>query len=392
MRLLTRYTVAEFLRVFFLALIGMTVFMLLVGVAAQAVREGLSLGPLLQILPFIVPESMTFSIPAASLLAACTVFGRLAGDNELVAIKSLGISPWQIVAPIFAVATLISVAAVWVSDLAVSWGRPGVSRVVMNSVEQIAYALLRTRKSYEHDGFSITVDHVENGRLILPVIRFLDESQDRAGITVTAREARLRRSEDGTALKMTLVDAVIDGPGGMEASFPGEVERVISLERPADERSPPDFPLREIPGQRALVEERISHLESTMAAEATMALFSGELTRFDQPDWADREQTLADARYRRNRFVTEPWRRWANSFSCLFFVVVGVPLATRMRHSDFVGSFFASFMPILLVYYPLLEIGVDRAKSGALPQYSVWLGNLACLVWGWWLMRNVMRY
>ena len=392
MRLLTRYILIEFLRVFLLALAGMTVFMLLVGVAAQAIREGLSLGPVLQILPFILPESMTFSIPAASLLAACTVFGRLAGDNEFVAMKALGISPWQIIGPVFAVAFLISVAAVWVSDVAVSWGRPGVSRVVMNSVEQIAYALLQTRKSYQHDGFSITVDHVEDGKLIRPVIQFRDDQQGDTEFTVTAREARLRRSEDGTALSMTLVDAVVDGPGGIEGTFPGEIERVISLERPASERSPPDFPLREIPSQRATVEKRISRLESTMAAEATMALFSGDLTRFDQPNWAARESTLAAARYRRNRFITEPWRRWANSFSCLFFVVVGVPLATRLRHSDFVTSFFASFMPILLVYYPLMEIGVDRAKAGALPQYAVWLGNLVCLAWGMWLMRKVMRY
>ena len=392
MRLLTRYILTEFLQVFCLALVGMTIFMLLVGVVSQAVREGLSLGPVLQLLPFILPESMRFSIPASSLLAACTVFGRLSGENEIVALKASGISPWSMMGPVFATAFLISIAAVWVNDVAVSWGRPGISRVIMDSVEQVALAVLRTRKSYERDGFSITVDRVEEDRLIRPVIRFRDAQRDGVEFTVVAREAQLRRNAEGTALSMTLVDSVVHGPHGVEGDFPGEIERIVSLERPAAEKSPSDYPLQQIPRQRSEVETRIQWLESSLAAEATMALLSGDLNRLDQPAWTSREAVLEAACYRHHRFVTEPWRRWANSFSCLFFVLVGVPLATRMRQSDFVTSFFASFMPILLIYYPLMEYGVDRAKAGALPQYAVWLGNGVCLLWGLWLMRKVVRY
>ena len=120
MRILSRYTTCEFLKVFLLSLGAMTAFFLLVGVAHQAIREGLSLGPVVRILPFIVPESMRFSIPAAALLAACTIFGRMSGENEVVAVKSLGISPWTVIAPALVVGFLISVCAVWVNDLAVS--------------------------------------------------------------------------------------------------------------------------------------------------------------------------------------------------------------------------------------------------------------------------------
>jgi len=34
--------------------------------------------------------------------------------------------------------------------------------------------------------------------------------------------------------------------------------------------------------------------------------------------------------------------------------------------------------PILIGYYPLLMYGIDQAKSGNLPPYSVWLANLVC--------------
>ena len=89
---------------------------------------------------------------------------------------------------------------------------------------------------------------------------------------------------------------------------------------------------------------------------------------------------------------TEPWRRWANGFSCLVFAMVGVPIAILRRYSDAWASFFVCYMPILVVYYPLMMYGVDRAKVGALPPFTVWLANAVLAIWGVWLLRRVYRY
>jgi len=75
-----------------------------------------------------------------------------------------------------------------------------------------------------------------------------------------------------------------------------------------------------------------------------------------------------------------------------FFVLVGAPLAIRLRNADVWSSFGVCFLPILCVYYPLMMGGVERAKSGALPPYSVWLGNVILSVAGCWLLRKVIRY
>ena len=67
-------------------------------------------------------------------------------------------------------------------------------------------------------------------------------------------------------------------------------------------------------------------------------------------------------------------------------------MAIRLRNADFLTSFFLCFMPILLVYYPLLLVGLDRTKNGEWPAYTIWLGNLLLAGWGLGLMRKVMRY
>ena len=67
-------------------------------------------------------------------------------------------------------------------------------------------------------------------------------------------------------------------------------------------------------------------------------------------------------------------------------------MAIRLRNRDFLTSFFLCFLPILIVYYPLLMYGIDGSKSGTIPPQAVWTGNLLLVGWGAWLLRKVIRY
>jgi lipopolysaccharide export system permease protein len=55
------------------------------------------------------------------------------------------------------------------------------------------------------------------------------------------------------------------------------------------------------------------------------------------------------------------------------------------------STFGLVFLPILVVYYPLMQFGVDQAKTGALPPYCVWSGNLILSIVGLLLLRPVLR-
>jgi len=101
---------------------------------------------------------------------------------------------------------------------------------------------------------------------------------------------------------------------------------------------------------------------------------------------------LHDCRRHLYRLLTEPHRRWSAGFSCLCFVWVGAPMAIRLRHREFLTSFFLCFLPVLVVYYPLLMLGIDGAKHGTVPPATVWAGNLLLIAWGAWLLRRVLRY
>jgi lipopolysaccharide export system permease protein len=125
MRTMTRYVLTELILFFLAALIAFTGTMILVGVVREASKQGLPPAAILRLIPYILPEALRVAIPVTLLLAATSVYSRMAGFNEIVAIKALGISPMTILWPVLVLAIVVSFVAVWLNDVAISWGRRG---------------------------------------------------------------------------------------------------------------------------------------------------------------------------------------------------------------------------------------------------------------------------
>ncbi len=396
MRQLTRYVLFELIAVFTITLTGITLLLILAGVAKEGLREGLGPGPILRMIPYVVPVALQVSVPATILLAACSVFGRMSADNEIVAIKSLGISPMVVIYPALGLAFLLSLVAVWINDIAVSWGRTGISQVVMESVEEVAYSMLRTQRMYSTRHFSINVKGVSGRRLIRPSIQIQGNAKS-PPMSINASWAELRTDTKENTLKILLTNGTIDGGQRWSVAFSDTQELDFPLldatRKGNNSDSPSLIELRRIPTETAQQKEAAASAERQGATAAAFQMMTGQFPLLaDEAEWRTRRDAIESTQSRLHRLHLEPWRRWAGGFSCFFFVLVGTPLAIRMRTTNFFTTFAACFLPILLIYYPLLVFAVDRCKDGAVPPYTVWLGNLVLLVTGAWMVRRVLRY
>jgi lipopolysaccharide export system permease protein len=393
---LTRYVLFELTKVFLIVLIGMTLLLLLVGVVREAVSQSLGLAQIARLLPFTLPDALRFSLPGSALFAACSVYGRMSSSNEVVAIKSAGISPLRILWPALVASFVLSLATVWLNDLAVSWGRSGVQRVVIEAAEEIVYAVLRTHRSYSNKQLSITVKRVEGRKLSRPTLT-LQPTGDRPLVTITAAEAELRSNTARDMLVIEFRNASVDFGDNVRSDFPGALEWEIPLADAASGKresssSPSYRPLRSIPDDLDEQRQRIGKMEQQLAVKAAFACMTGDWAAVAGPAWTADTRKLNDQRSRLYRLQVEPHRRWAAGFSCFCFVIIGAPLAIRLRNDDFLKTFFICFLPILIGYYPLLAYGVDRTKAGAIPPQFVWLGNVILLICGVWLTRRAIRY
>src|SRR2546421_11267879 len=97
--LLHRMILWELVKVFVMSLIGITGILLMAGIVAEASQQGLGPAQILTAIPLLIPSTLPYTIPATTLFATCIVYGRLAADNEILAIKSAGINISRVVTP-----------------------------------------------------------------------------------------------------------------------------------------------------------------------------------------------------------------------------------------------------------------------------------------------------
>ena len=390
---ITRYVIFELLKTFLLTLSAMTLMMVLVFLIQEGLREKLSLMAILELIPYVIPSSLSFAIPGTVLFASCIVYGRMSAKNEIVAIKALGIPPSRIIVPGLAIAFLLSLFTVYLNDVAVSWGRRGIYRVVLQSSAQTIYGILQAQGSFAKGKVYIDVDAVDGQNLINPYIVRKEESGGQS-LQIRAEMARIKVDPKSNQLIFQIQNGHVDYGDDFTLAIDREdipVPLGDITKRSSAETSPSGLPLHEMPKELKRQTIKFDQEQKLAAVRAAGQMLSGNLVGISDSKWNVTTTMLGRSSRRINRLKAEPWRRWANGFSCLCFVFVGAPLAIRLKKFDFWTNFALVFIPILIVYYPLLMFGVSQAKTGALPPWIVWLGNAVMLLYGLWLMYRIQK-
>ncbi|MCL2624466.1 MAG: LptF/LptG family permease [Planctomycetaceae bacterium] len=370
----------------------MTLLLVLVFVVNEAIKLGLPFQHAIWLVPYTLPEQLRLSIPMTLLLATTVSFSRMAGNNEMIAVKSLGISPLQLMWPVWILALMFSLFCVWLNDYAVTWGRSHLTSVVYRALEDMIYAKLARdgefEKEFGDDTYTIRVDRVDGKKLILPEI-VSHKKQWR----VRMEEAEIQVDYDKAILTIAFTNLIMST--GNDNFFYHERSFSIPIPNPEnislDYISPSEVPMSAIEEQIRKCNAKIEAAQRKMASLTAFSLVTGDSNLAASQAWQMCEHEVVHANERLRRLRTESPRRWANGFSCFFFVWLGVPLAIRLQRADVFSSFFACFLPILALYYPILIGGVNSAKSGTLPPSFVWVGNIILGIIGYWFVKQIHK-
>jgi lipopolysaccharide export system permease protein len=385
MDIVRRYVIAETSKIFLVAIAVTLALMTLGGGAKEGIRQGLPAQLVLQTMPYLVPEMLRFVVPGCLLFAVCSVFGRMTTANELVAVRSLGISPMALVWPVLVLAYFLSILTFSLYDVCASWSRPNMRNLVVNSVDQIAYGFLRTNGSYSGHGLSIIVKGVEGDVLQQPVIT-AEARNAQPAVTLVAQQAILRTDRQTGVLHIDCRDGQVDVEGKGTFRFPDRFVQDVVLRKPEPASDPENHSSPASLASRSVMRQ-IGRERRLVAQLREEAATDGQ----GPQSVAAVEQRLESHQKRLWRLEAEIPRRMSNGFGCLCFVLVGIPVAIRSRSADAMSIFFLCFLPILLVYYPLLVTGENLARAGFYPPYSVWLADAALVLGGLVLMFRATR-
>ncbi len=362
--------------------------MLLFGLFEEASSRGLSPEIVLQLIPFILPKALMFAMPATCLLSVCVVFGRMSADNELIAVRSLGLHPSVVIIPTLVVTFFLSLFAVWVNDLSFAWGYWGIEKVVLESSDKIVYGVLKNEGSFRTDNFSIEVQGIQDRTLIHPTITYKSGNDH---VRLVAHQALIETDPDSHSLVFTLERGSANSDNRefrirFDNQIRHEVQLMTSDQIAKATGNPSHLYLGQIKEEVSKQEVDLQDIQTNDSVRACSQLLSGNLIGLTHPEWRARATKKEEAEHRLNRLKVVPHRRWANGFSCFAFAMIGIPMAIRLRTSNYATTFAVCFIPILILYYPLFMFGLNGAKTGSLPPYAAWLGNVACLLVGSYLM------
>ncbi|MCL2347786.1 MAG: LptF/LptG family permease [Planctomycetaceae bacterium] len=394
MKLFLRYIIFDILKIFVTVLALMTAVLTLVFVVKTAMDEGLPFNHAIYLIPYLMPEQLRFSIPMTLLLAATVSFSRMAGSNEIVATKSLGISPWRLLWPVWILALIFSFVCVWLNDFAVTWGRSGLTQVVFLSLEDVIYSKLQTDGSYSYltkdNTVKISVDRVVDRTLMDVVV-----TSKKDELTVQASEAELNVDFNANKLYVSLrnIHATGKDMGSLNIAQKTFEYPLPQPSKELENTSPSDIPLGAIEDQSEKCMAKIDLIRRKTAATTAFSFLTGENGMSDNntANLQEYHAQLKSLDERLHRLNTEPTRRWAAGFSCFFFVWIGAPLAIRLQKADVFASFFVCFLPILIIYYPFLMYGITSAKNGTLPPAIVWVGNICLGAIGYGILKQIHK-
>ncbi|MDO4586633.1 MAG: LptF/LptG family permease [Planctomycetia bacterium] len=391
MKIITQYVLGRIFKIFFIVLALSSLGLSLYFVTEATIKMGVPIHLSLKLVPYIIPNVMCFTIPGAILLAATSFCAQMNGANELIALKAMGIPPWRIFMPVWIFVLILSLFAVWINDSAGSWGRKGMAKVVVEGLETTILSKLRetNRFATTDNRFLIEVSDIDDeGNLIDAVF-----TSTKYHFSGTADKARLivDFNKPNPVLTIRLNNADIQSEAG-NAILPNDFEYEIPLNELGFNNYRVDPSMSQIDEELAKLEAKRSENQRKIAAKTAFSLMSGNYNYFGDKDWRNRKYLEEDLNYKRNRFLLTKPRLWASGFSSFFFVWVGIPFALWSRRTDYFSSFFACFIPILLVYYPLLMFGFQGAKAGTLSPMFAWSGNIVLGIIGFWFLNKIHQH
>ena len=105
MKIISKYVLREHVGPLTFALTALTSLMLLQFISRQfgeLVGKGLPWSVIGEFFLLSIPFTVALTVPMSVLVAVLYAFSRLAGENEVTAMKASGVSPWRLVSPAIA--------------------------------------------------------------------------------------------------------------------------------------------------------------------------------------------------------------------------------------------------------------------------------------------------
>lgn len=345
--IISRYLFRELLGPFFLALLifsSVALMASIVDLMDMVINKGLPPGQIARLLFYTLPSLLVFTVPMSVVLAVLIALGRLSADAEIIALKSSGISLYQMMPPFVVLCVVGFILTALCSVSLEPLGKRAFRGYVKNmDSRHLAAGLEGGVFNDTIEGMVIYVEDFEPDSFRVRNIMISDRRDPARPVVIVARSGIILSDQYNQQLLFKLYEG--------------------SIHRPTEAQK----------------------YEYAVFATYQMRLLREDMADGKQKPLKQKELSLGDLivqlRERRAqglaclREMTELNKRLAVPFACPIFILLGLSLGVYMRRGGRAGGFITSLI-IVTFYYLLLTIGEEISKAGFVhPAIGMWMPN-----------------
>jgi lipopolysaccharide export system permease protein len=381
LKILTKYALSQIIEPFFLALVAFTSVLIVDKVfllTKYFVEKGINPGYMLEMLFYYSPAALVLTVPMAVLVGIVSAFGQLSADNEIVAMKTAGVSMQKMIAPVVISTLILSVLMVFFMDFSIPKGNQAYTKLYAELRRKHPALVLEPNTIMEEmsvEGRKWHFESIDPATGKMKSIIIWERSGDTPKI-ITAQEGDLEFFSNWTALNLH--------NGNIYQSDPKDPSKGYTSGSFVNDRIILDIAKSLNADDRIIVGPR----------NMSMRDIKIELKKFREQLASPLTQNYVKEyiqKYQLNDYRVELYKKLSIPFASLIFGLIGVPLGLMVRRGGKMVGLGVG-VGLIIVYYILLTVGERLSKSGLYPPlFGAWTPNILIGIVGIILIIKTLR-
>jgi LPS export ABC transporter permease LptF len=298
----------------------------------------------------MIPYLLTYTLPVAVLTAVLLSLGRLSNDNEIIAIKASGVSMLKLVSPLFFMGVILSLVLVIFNDRIIPYAHFATRKTLLEvGMKNPAAALEPGVFINSFQKYVLFIYRIEENRLAN--VRIYEPQEGKPTRIIVAKRGEFIVMPENKSVKLKLIDGTADEPDPQNLTNFYKLNfktyfMTLNLNQMRDK-------------------DKLGKKYSDM----TIRELNAEVEKL-------KKENIDPA-----PLIAEINKKIALAFSCLVFILLGIPLAIITRRREKSINLGMAIL-IITIYYPLF-IGCEAlgVQGYVDPTLALWIPNIifACI-------------
>jgi lipopolysaccharide export system permease protein len=330
---------------------------------------------ILSFIAYILPFSLTFTIPWGFLTAVLLVFGKMSAEHELIALRASGVSIPRICIPVAFLSVVCVGICLWINVDVAPKAQIKMKDALYNIATNNPLAMFGSDKVItDFPGRKIYVERNAGAELFNLLVYEMDDNFEPVTV-VHAQRGLIEPDRENKRLLLHIYD------GRFEQRDDQAPEDLMRIKQ--------GITMQESTLTISLVELYEKNKKRKGLSGDTVGELLNRLNDEDKQRVAPVSEKVARAEL--SSLKTEVNKRFSFSLASFAFALIGVPLAITAHRKETSAGFLLSLIVAFVYFFFIILADTVRANPALHPEWLIWLPNVLFISLGSWLFYRLSR-